>query len=60
MQHAGLREAQIQAVARARDRHIHQSSLFFHTFFFANRIFMREQSLLQTADENHIKFQPFG
>ena len=57
VQHAGLRMAQIQALAGACDGHIHQTALFLQPVKVVHRVLMREQAFFQARDEHRIKLQ---
>src|ERR1035437_2631517 len=57
VQHAGLRMAQVQTFASARDGNVHQTAFFFQTVVAAQRVFMREQALFNACDKDTIKFE---
>ena len=60
VQHARLRVAQVQALARARDGHVHQAALFFQAVAVAHGVFVREQTFFHAGDEDAVKLQAFG
>ena len=60
VQHARLRMAQVQTLARAGDGHIHEAAFFFEAVTVAHGVFVREQAFFHAGDEDAIKLQPFG
>ena len=60
MQHAGLAEAQVQALACTRDGHIHQAALFFHAVGVAQALLVREEAFFNAGDEHGVKLQALG
>jgi hypothetical protein len=60
VQHARLRMAQVQALARAGDGHVHQAALFLQALVVVHRVFMREQALFHAGDEHAVKLQALG
>ena len=60
MQHAGLRMAQVQALAGAGDGDVHQAALFFNAAPVAQGVFVRKQAVFQAADKHRIKLQPLA
>ena len=59
VQHAALREREIEPAPRARQRHVHQPPLLFHAVGFGQAVFVREQAFLEPADEDAVEFQAF-
>ncbi|KAG0737949.1 hypothetical protein G6F22_021301 [Rhizopus arrhizus] len=60
MQHPALGQADVQALPRAGDRHIHQAALFFQPGLFQDAVLVREQPLFQAGNEDGVEFQAFG
>ena len=60
VQHAGLRERQIQALACPGDRDVHQPPLLLQAAEFGHRALVRKQPLLQPGDEHHVELQTLG
>src|SRR5262245_28668480 len=57
VQHARLPMTQIQPVAGARDRDVHQPALFLNTIGLVQAVLVRKQTLLQPAHEYGIELQ---
>lgn len=60
VQHARLRVAQIQPLARAGDGHVHQAALFFDAAPVAQGVLVGKQAVFQAADEHGVKLQPLA
>ena len=60
VQHARLGVAQVQALASARDRYVHEPAFFFQAVTIAHGVFVREQALFHAGDEDAVKLQAFG
>ena len=60
VQHARLREAQVEPLARARDGDVHQPALLFQPLVFVQRVLVREQPFFQPADEDDVELQALG
>ena len=60
MQHARLRMAQVEALARAGDGHVHEAALFFQAVAVAHGVLVRKQPLFQPADEHAVELQPLA
>jgi hypothetical protein len=52
--------AQVQALARAGDGHVHQAALFLQAALVAGGVLVREQAFFQPADEHRIELQPLA
>jgi len=60
VQQPRLREGQVQALSRAREGHVHQAALLFRAVLLQQALLMREQALLQAADEHCVELQALG
>ena len=60
MQHARLCVADVEALTRARDGHIHQAAFFFQRFTIQTGVFVWKQPFFQPANKYRVKFQPLG
>ena len=60
MQHARLRMAEIQPLARARDGHIGQAALFLQTTSVHHGVLVREQAFFHAAYEYGVELQPLA
>src|SRR5688572_135789 len=55
MQHARLRVREIQAMARARDRHVGEPALLFQPLGLADALLMREEALFEAGHEHRVE-----
>ncbi len=60
VQHARLGVAQVQALARARNGHVHQPPLLLQRLRAAAGVVVREQAFFEPGDEHGVEFQPLG
>src|SRR5262245_8664681 len=56
VQHAALRQGQVEAPARARQRDVHEPPLLLDAVGLGQAVLVREQSLLEAAHEHAVKF----
>ncbi|MNT38109.1 hypothetical protein D3C72_1742910 [compost metagenome] len=60
MQHPALRQADVQALARAGDRHVHEAAFFFQPGRLQDAVLVREQPFFQPGDEDGVELQALG
>src|SRR5215472_14445470 len=58
VQHPRLREAEVEALSRTRDRDVHQPPLFLEAVEVARRVLVRKQALLEPGDEDAVELEP--
>ena len=59
VQHAALREREIEPAARARERDVHEPPLFLDAVGFGQAVLVRERALFETADEDRVELETF-
>ena len=60
VQHARLREAEVEALSGARDGHVHQAPFLLEAVEVARRVLVREEALLEAADEDAVELEALG
>src|SRR5258708_4616145 len=60
VQHAAAGVRDVEALARARDRHVHEAALFLDAAVLEHAVLVGEESLLQPRDEDRGELEPLG
>ena len=60
MQHARLAEAEVQALACPRDRHVHEAPLLLQAVAVGEAVLVREEAFLEAGDEDRVELQALG
>jgi hypothetical protein len=60
MQHARLREAEVEALPGPGDGHVHEPPLLLEAVGVVRRVVVREEALLQSGDEDDVELEALG